>query len=89
MRWRPTEMVFERIRRLVKHTFVEPDIDNRIKLNLKKDRKNLKADERRLAKSQCPERRVELLQLIESHKASIAWNENYLTERGLLKEGEK
>jgi hypothetical protein len=32
---------------------------------------------------------VELLQLIETHKASIAWNENYLRERGLLKEWKK
>ena len=82
-------MIFEKISRWVKHTLIEPDIDTRIKINLETDRKNLEADEKELVETECPERRVELLQLIESHKASIAWNENYLRERGLLKEGEK
>ena len=89
MRSRSIEIVFERIRRWVKHTFAKPDIDTRIKINLETDRKNLEADEKELAETKCPARRVELLQLIESHKASIAWNENYLRERGLLKEGKK
>ena len=82
-------MVFDRTSRWLKHTFIEPDIDTRIGINLETDRKNLAADEKELAETQCQERRVELLQLIESHKASIAWNENYLRERGYLKEGKK
>ena len=89
MRARSTEMVFERMSRWVKHTFIEPDIDTRIKINLKTDRKNLEADEKELTETKCPARRVELLHLIESHKASIAWNENYLKERGYLKEEKK
>ncbi len=82
-------MVVERISRWLKHTFMEPDIDTRIGINLETDRKNLEADEKELAETECQERRVELLQLIESHKASIAWNKNYLRERGCLKEGKK
>ena len=82
-------MVFERISRWLKHTFIEPDIDTRIGINLETDRKNLEADEKEQAETECQERRVELLQLIESHKASIVWNENYLRERGYLKEGKK
>ena len=82
-------MVFERISRWLKHTFIEPDIDTRIGINLETDRKNLAADEKELAETECQQRRVELLQLIESHKASIAWKDNYLRERGYLKEGQK
>ena len=51
-------MVFERISRWVKHTFIEPDIDTRIKINLETDRKNLEADEKELAETVCQERRV-------------------------------
>ena len=82
-------MLLERIRSWLRRTSTEADFDTRIKINLETDRKNLEADEEKLVETECPERRAELLQLIESHKASIAWNENYLKERGLLKETKK
>jgi hypothetical protein len=77
-------MVLDRIRRWLRLKSTEPDFDTRIRINLETDQKNLEASERELAETECPERRVELLQLIESHKASIVWSENYLKERGLL-----
>ncbi len=77
-------MVLDRISRWLRLKSTEADFDTRIRINLETDRKNLEASERELAETESPERRVELLQLIESHKASIVWSENYLKERGLL-----
>lgn len=82
-------MVFDRILSWLPRRSAEADFDTRVKNNLKTDRKNLQADEKELAETECPERRIELLQLIESHKASIVWSENYLKERGSFKGANK
>lgn len=82
-------MVFDRILSWLPRRSAEADFDTRIKNNLETDRKNLQTDEKELAQTECPERRVELLQLIESHKASIIWSENYLKERRSSKKANK
>ncbi len=82
-------MVFDRILSWLPRRSAEADFDTRIKNYLETDRKNLQTDEKELAQTECPERRVELLQLIESHKASIIWSENYLKERRSSKKANK